>query len=643
MKKNVITCIISDPQLKEKILDDLPARARSGYEIIFLQDRNKLNTRMEELERTGSPARVFIIDLESITGDITAMPASFQEIDPRSLVILLCAPGETKKARRAAPHLDFFRIISIPWEPENLQFTVRRAVEAVQAEEEQRKHAAELRKVKENAGREKRLMDKLSGILNEKIEELEDHRQELEQMSKELNVTTIEKILIEQEAGKMNKTLSSLKNSLKNNLFVRSVLHSIVNILQIQFSIDRRENSVIGQLKDRITDLLAEIDDQKYNALSLKKELNDISMLLSGKLSGQRKKTELNLHRTLFGYVKAVQRTLMGETVHFTSRPCYLPGVLKKVREKYREILENETAGKRIDFIIDLHTPDIYLKILDFSLINIMENLLTNSIRKLFEDINRGEKWIKITSHDEQKNNQEFTVINWMDNGPGIEEQRKKSIFEGDSDKIEEGDHGIGLSDIKTTIEAVGGYIYEAGEYGSGAEFVLGFPKVYNFTEIDYDEDINDNLQPAFSPPLTAKKILIVEDETEILDSYLDFFKGCGMEEVIGVDDGKQALDLLLLHNFRPDLIITDIDMKDLDGFTLLEQLKHNGYAIPTIVVSGILFQKSSPKYTQIRRLERLGVKEILEKPLDFKLLFELVKKYLSAPLSVKDVKSEKK
>ncbi len=636
MKKNVIITIESNTWESRRLQSELTAEAKQNYEVIAVKATVDVINRIARLKEDHVPASALIIDCSTPEKTLPGLLDGFKKLLPDTPLILLCEKEDYKKAQKLCAQHDIFRVLQKPWQTEDLQFTVQQALKSIQAQRE-------LHNVKEKAGREKQLMDKLSGILNEKIEELEDHQQELEQMSKELNVTTIEKILIEQEAGKMNKTLSTLKNSLKNNLFVRSVLHSIVNILQIQFSIDRRENSVIGQLTDRITDLLGEIDDQKYNALSLKKELNDIYMLLSGKLSGQRKKTELNLHRTLFGYVKAVQRTLMGETVHFTSRPCYLLGVLKKVKEKYREILENENASKRINFIIDLHTPDIYLKILDFSLINIMENLLTNSIRKLFEDINRGEKWIKITSHEEHKNNQEFTVINWMDNGPGIEEQRKKSIFEGDSDKTEEGDHGIGLSDIRSTIEAVGGYIYETGVYGSGAKFVLGFPKVFNFTEIDYDEDINDNLQPVFSPLLTAKKILIVEDETEILDSYLDFFKGCGMEEVIGVDDGKRALDLILHHNFRPDLLITDIDMKGLDGFTLLEQLKHNGYNIPTIVVSGILFQKSNPKYSQIRRLERLGVKEILEKPLDFKLLFELVKKYLASPLSVKDIKSEKK
>ncbi|MEJ2664594.1 MAG: hypothetical protein P8107_11220, partial [Spirochaetia bacterium] len=264
---------------------------------------------------------------------------------PDTPIILLCDQEYYQSAQKTSKQENIFRILQKPWETENMQFTVAEAVKYTHARLEKVKHTQELRAVKEKAAQEKKILDKLSGILNEKIEELEDQQKELEQISKEFNATTIEKILIEQEAARTNKTLSTLKNSLKNNLFVRSVLHSIVNMLQIQFSIGRRENSAIDKLRGRIKSLLEEINCRSSNSLILKKELYDLDRIINDDLLCQRKKTDLNLHRTLFGYVKAVQRTLMGETVHFTSKPCYLPGILKKVKEKYHEILETGTGG----------------------------------------------------------------------------------------------------------------------------------------------------------------------------------------------------------------------------------------------------------------------------------------------------------
>jgi sensor histidine kinase regulating citrate/malate metabolism len=143
---------------------------------------------------------------------------------------------------------------------------------------------------------------------------------------------------------------------------------------------------------------------------------------------------------------------------------------------KYREILSGEKTGRPIRFTVDLPDAGIRLWIFDFALVNIVENLLANSIRKVLE-AERGERWIRLAAGEAERMNEAYVILYWSDNGPGVPAERKRSIFEGDSDKVESGDHGVGLPDVKTTIESAGGFIREQGAPGAGAEFVLGFPK----------------------------------------------------------------------------------------------------------------------------------------------------------------------
>ncbi len=79
------------------------------------------------------------------------------------------------------------------------------------------------------------------------------------------------------------------------------------------------------------------------------------------------------------------------------------------------------------------------------------------------------------------------------------------------------------------------------------------------------------------------KKILIVDDEQFIREFYQELLTGEGYE-VITANDGQQGLDLALQQ--RPDLILLDIKMPVMDGFTMFEQLKANSITVPVIFLT---------------------------------------------------------
>ncbi len=87
--------------------------------------------------------------------------------------------------------------------------------------------------------------------------------------------------------------------------------------------------------------------------------------------------------------------------------------------------------------------------------------------------------------------------------------------------------------------------------------------------------------------PITKKKILLVEDDNLISSMYKTKFQADGFEVIIAID-GAVALELA--KEEKPDIIMLDIILPQLDGFTVLEELKKNAAtkSIPVIMLTNL-------------------------------------------------------
>jgi len=81
------------------------------------------------------------------------------------------------------------------------------------------------------------------------------------------------------------------------------------------------------------------------------------------------------------------------------------------------------------------------------------------------------------------------------------------------------------------------------------------------------------------------EKILVVDDKSTISNLLVQFLSG--QYEVDIKEDGLKALTWLQQGNI-PDLVLTDLQMPNLDGVELIKRLKESGYFkdIPIIVLS---------------------------------------------------------
>src|SRR5688572_13199666 len=77
------------------------------------------------------------------------------------------------------------------------------------------------------------------------------------------------------------------------------------------------------------------------------------------------------------------------------------------------------------------------------------------------------------------------------------------------------------------------------------------------------------NIAPAARP-----RVLLADDHVPVLESVSRLLAGA-FDIVALAGDGRQALDLA--RRFRPDVVVLDVAMPELDGFQTLEQLRRDG------------------------------------------------------------------
>ena len=71
---------------------------------------------------------------------------------------------------------------------------------------------------------------------------------------------------------------------------------------------------------------------------------------------------------------------------------------------------------------------------------------------------------------------------------------------------------------------------------------------------------------------LHRKKLLLVDDEPDLLKMVSDILKDAGFEAVLAAASVKEAV--MVAKQEKPDLMILDVMLPDGDGFSLMEQLR---------------------------------------------------------------------
>ncbi len=245
----------------------------------------------------------------------------------------------------------------------------------------------------------------------------------------------------------------------------------------------------------------------------------------------------------------------------------------------------------------------------------VLRNLLSNAfkftdtgrvdlrIEKANPDLKFGESTLDLSDN--------VLAISVQDTGIGISKEKQKIVFEafqqaeGGANR-QHGGTGLGLTITREIVRLLGGEIHLDSKAGEGSIFTIYLPQSYTPAHLSADFDIpgvtsRPELVPQVETEVEAvsgtaaddryiiqpgdRVVLIVEDDEKFAEILLDMAHQKGFKALIGL---KGDTGLALAHEFVPSAIILDINLPVINGWTLLDRLKHHPRTrhIPVHVVS---------------------------------------------------------
>jgi PAS domain S-box-containing protein len=176
---------------------------------------------------------------------------------------------------------------------------------------------------------------------------------------------------------------------------------------------------------------------------------------------------------------------------------------------------------------------------------------------------------------------------------------------------------GLGLAIVRHLTEIHGGTVSvtSPGE-GNGATFRVQLPLINTLTLKPADSNLVN--EPVKANRLKGIKILVVEDEIDSRN-ILTFVLEQEGAEVIPVNSANAALQAL--NQSLPDLIISDIGMPEMDGYTLITQIRAlpQGKKIPAIALTAYAGE------TDRQRSLDVGFHKYLSKPINISELIDTI------------------
>ncbi|MBF9194673.1 HAMP domain-containing protein [Microvirga terrestris] len=460
--------------------------------------------------------------------------------------------------------------------------------------------AATLRQSEELLRQQQEVLQRTNEELEDKARLLEIQKREVETKNQEVSIA---KTALEEKAEQLSLT-SRYKSQFLANMSheLRTPLNSLLILSKLL-----TENSD-GNLTDKQKEFAKTIHAAGSDLLSLINDILDLSKIESGTVS-------LEVSNVAFkDLVENMDRT-------------------------FRQVAEE----RKLNFHVEVD-PKLPLAIRTDSkrLQQVLRNLLSNA----FKFTERGGVTLQIGSAEGSplRAGSQWIAMSVTDTGIGIPEEKQRIIFEAfqqadGTTSRKYGGTGLGLSISREIARLLGGEIVVSSTPGSGSTFTLFVPveppsshgalstasaaRAIGDGAGSYmpSEDTSGTMirQPSAAMALSAslddrhaitvgdRIVLIIEDDAMFASVLLELAREEGFKGLIAMD-GASAL--ALAHRYKPHAITLDIGLPDMDGWALLDLLKHDPRTrhVPIHVIS---------VDDQKKRGLKAGAFGFLEKPVD--------------------------
>ncbi len=311
-----------------------------------------------------------------------------------------------------------------------------------------------------------------------------------------------------------------------------------------------------------------------------------------------------------------------------------MAGLKQHMERTFRQLASEKDLAFEVDFAEEL---PVAIRTDEKRLQQVVLNLLSNA----FKFTSDGGVTLRVgparsgwsANHSFLKEGQDAIEIAVSDTGIGIPGDKQKLIFEAfqqadGTTSRKYGGTGLGLSISREISRLLGGELQVRSVPGEGSTFTLYVPVQPPAGQLSLASPAAALVVDSASELVTASYplpddrddlkgqpfVLIVEDDPTFASILLELAHDAGLK---GVISSAGSATVALVRKLKPDAVTLDLGLSDIDGFVLLDLLRHDPdtAGIPVHVISGA--EQASHALT-------IGASGIIEKPADRDVLAQL-------------------
>ena len=431
--------------------------------------------------------------------------------------------------------------------------------------------------------------NKMKYQLFQKEQKLQDENRVISDQLR-IVLSALEKEILQKSYAKINDSKAAINNTIEVIAWIGAVSFLLLIIFAAIILRDLTQNQ-------RYRQQLETLNDEKEDLLRSKTMLlatvtHDLQTPLGSVIgfSDLLKKTDINSKQAQ--YLDSIKHSshyilkLVNDLLDFSKLENNKIAI-EKVSFNFKDLIENicqpleqNALNKNIELRCDVEDELNANFISDpYRIKQILTNLISNAIK--FTQQGSVEVVGKL-EHD-------HIIISVIDTGIGIAKNEQDAVFKeftqahADIEK-KFGGTGLGLTIAQKMLQLLDGNILLESEEGQGSIFTISIPAIRS-------EIRSEKIIPQWQTDtgfLQGKKILIVDDDAMQLSLMKEIFANYS-SEIIALNDASKVKSIL--EKDKVDLVLSDIQMPQIDGFELIRIIRNNNNpeiaSIPVIALSG--------------------------------------------------------
>ncbi len=517
-------------------------------------------------------------------------------------------------------------------------------------------------------------LEEQKDVLQAQQEELQHSNEELQSQSEELQSQSEELQAQQEELRQVNEELEERTKALE--IQQKDIVEKNAALQDSQFEMEKAKSAI--EIKAKELEMASKYKSEFLANMSheLRTPLNSL-LILAQLLAGNKKK---NLTDKQVQYAETIHSagsdllTLINEIldlskveagkIEIVPEEVSVSNLVTTLEQKFSHVAENKSLSFQVNVENELPAT-LYT---DGQRLN---QIINNQLSNAFKFTTKGGITINIGRPSEEDNltllgltATNSIAISVTDTGIGIKKDKQQQIFEAfqqedGSTSRRFGGTGLGLSISRQLARLLGGDLVLHSEEGKGSTFTLLLPQRIIIKKpskeeqsgiIDEQPEKSEKSEKPTTPQATAapikvaevsqaphidikddrddlqsgdKVILIVEDDQKFSSVLIELAQEKRFK-VLLAEDGKTALEMA--EQYKPQAIILDVGLPQLDGFTVMEHLKEN----PETRHIPVHFMSADDQDAEAKQMGAIGY---LHKPVSMDMIgkaFKKIERFLS-------------